>query len=81
MRRGDTGGTNERAQGEDLGLKSLRFLGLENLSGALIAVQLLLSLLSNLVLGAVFVSRGLLSCLVVKLAFGLEYLAVARLVL
>ena len=64
-----------------LGFKSLRFLGLENLSGALIAVQLLLSLLSNLVLGAVFVSRGLLSCLVVKFAFGLKYLAVARLVL
>ena len=80
MRRTDTGATNERAQGEDLGFKSLPFLGLENLSGALIAVQLLLSLLSNLVLGAVFVSRGLLSCLVVKFFFGLKYPAVAWLV-
>ena len=64
-----------------LGFKSLRFLGLENVSTALIAVQLLLSLLSNLILGAVFVSRGLLSCLVVKFVFGLKYPAVAWLVL
>jgi len=64
-----------------LAFKSFRFLGLEQVSAALIAVQLLLSLLSNLVLGVVFVSRGLLSCLVVKFVFGLKYLAVAWLVL
>jgi hypothetical protein len=64
-----------------LAFKSFRFLGLEEVSHALLGVQLLLSLLSNLALGIVFVSRGLLSCLVVKFVFGLKYVAVAWLVL
>lgn len=60
-----------------LAFKSIRFFGLEEISGALVVVHLLLSFAANLVLGIIFITHGLFSCLIVKFAFALKYFVVA----
>ena len=59
-----------------LSLKYFRYMGLEGLPFGLLTVQFLLSFASNMILGIVFVTRGLFSCMVLKFFLNLKYIAI-----
>jgi len=62
------------------GVKYLRYMGLEGVAQGWIAWQLALSFAANVILGSVFVRRGLFACMVVKFVFNLKYALVVWLI-
>jgi hypothetical protein len=60
-----------------LTLKALQFYGPEGVPAAWVAVQIFLAFAAHGVLGFVFVTRGLLACMIVKFVFCLKYPAVS----
>lgn len=64
-----------------LSLKFFRFVGVEGLPAGLLTIQFLLSFVSNMLLGMVFVTRGLFSCMMLKFFCNLKYVAIVALFL
>ncbi|MGD8388110.1 MAG: hypothetical protein PVG49_13295 [Desulfobacteraceae bacterium] len=56
-----------------LSIKYFRFIGIDPLPGGLLAMQWLVSFGANVLLGVLFVKRGLLFCMVIKFVYSLKY--------
>jgi len=67
------------AMGAVFTVKYFRFMGIETGMNSLFIAQLILSFASNLILGYLFVTRGLLYSMVLKFIFSMKFVLVALL--